>query len=200
MPEVRRAVPEDVAGIVDILARAFVDDPVSSYLFPSRADRERVLRRFFRVQLRQSYLRRGEVWVEAGLRSAALWMPPEPGTSVGDELRLHVALWPVLGGRLGAARRLARLLAARRPRVAHWYLGTLGTDPGSQRHGHATSLLRPVLRRCDRAGMPVYLESSREDNVGFYERRGFEVVGEVTPTGGPTLWLMWRQPGCPVDD
>ena len=29
----------------------------------------------------------------------------------------------------------------------------------------------------------------------FYERHGFTVIGELTiPGGGPTLWLMWRDP------
>jgi hypothetical protein len=31
--------------------------------------------------------------------------------------------------------------------------------------------------------------------VPFYERHGFRVTGEVSiPRGGPTLWLMWRDP------
>ena len=29
----------------------------------------------------------------------------------------------------------------------------------------------------------------------FYERHGFRVTGELSiPRGGPTLWLMWRDP------
>jgi len=31
--------------------------------------------------------------------------------------------------------------------------------------------------------------------VPFYERHGFRVIGELSiPGGGPTLWLMWRDP------
>ena len=55
--------------------------------------------------------------------------------------------------------------------------------------------MRSRLARCDAARLPAYLESSKERNVPFYERHGFRVTGELTiPGGGPTLWLMWRNP------
>ena len=58
-----------------------------------------------------------------------------------------------------------------------------------------TAVLSPSVARCDAAGEPAYLESSKERNVPFYERHGFKVTREVTISGGgPTLWLMWRDP------
>lgn len=181
-------------GIAEMLARAFEDDPVSEYLFPDAAARRDALRRFFDVQLQWNYVRRGEVWVEADRHGAALWMPPEPVAPGLAELRVHLGLFGVLRSRLAAARRLARLLAARHPRERHYYLGTLGTEPAWQGQGIGSALLAPVLRACDVASVPAYLESSREENVAFYRARGFAVVDTVAPEGGPTLWLMWRRP------
>ena len=55
--------------------------------------------------------------------------------------------------------------------------------------------MQPVLTRCDTDGIPAYLESTKERNVGFYEHHGFAVVGCVDiPLDGPALWLMWRVP------
>ena len=51
------------------------------------------------------------------------------------------------------------------------------------------------IDRCDATHAPAYLESSKEVNIGYYERFGFEVTREIAiPRGGPTLWAMWRNP------
>ncbi|MGB6107124.1 MAG: GNAT family N-acetyltransferase, partial [Mycobacterium sp.] len=50
------------------------------------------------------------------------------------------------------------------------------------------------LDRCDAEHAPAYLESSNFDNIAYYHRFGFEVTGEITIPGGPTMWPMWREP------
>ena len=101
----------------------------------------------------------------------------------------------ILGRRAGAALRLVQLVESRHPRTAHYYLGGLGTDPPWQGKGLGSAVLRPVLESCDREGMPAYLESSKESNIPFYRRHGFEVTDEVSVPDGPVrLWLMWREP------
>jgi ribosomal protein S18 acetylase RimI-like enzyme len=80
------------------------------------------------------------------------------------------------------------------PRDPHLYLSVLGVDPSAQRTGLGSRLLEPGLERCDREGVPAYLESSKEANVPFYERHGFRVTDEVAMPRGPKLWLMWREP------
>jgi GNAT superfamily N-acetyltransferase len=81
------------------------------------------------------------------------------------------------------------------PREPHYYLASLGVAPEAQGNGVGSRLLGPMLERCDREGVPAYLESSRDRNVPFYERHGFRVTDELRlPLGGPTLWLMWREP------
>ena len=59
----------------------------------------------------------------------------------------------------------------------HFYLQGLGTDPPRQGEGLASAAMQPVLTRCDAEGIPAYLESTKERNVGFYEGHGFAVVG-----------------------
>ena len=78
-------------------------------------------------------------------------------------------------------------------REPHWYLAVLGTDPEAQRMGLASAVLAPVLERCDREGMPAYLESSKAANIPFYNKHGFEVVDELCVPGGPSLWPMVRR-------
>ncbi len=193
---VRRANAEDVPAIVEVLARAFDDDPVAMYLFPGERSRRRGLRKFFAVQLRHGYLDSGEVWTTEDRAGAALWAPPDkPRPGPSDLLHLLPVVPHLLGRRTVSALSFVVRTDALRPRERHWYLATLGTDPDRQGQGIGSSLLGEVLARCDAEAMPAYLESSKERNVPFYARHGFEVTRELkAPGGGPTLWLMWREP------
>ena len=77
----------------------------------------------------------------------------------------------------------------------HWYLGVLATEPARQGTGLGRAVTAPMLAAADRAGHPAYLETASEGNVGIYRRLGFEPVRDVTmPDGGPTCWLMRRDP------
>ncbi|MGY6656321.1 ribosomal protein S18-alanine N-acetyltransferase [Amycolatopsis sp. TRM77291] len=56
---------------------------------------------------------------------------------------------------------------------------TIGVDPGHQRKGIGTTLLKALLDRADQLAAPVFLEV-RTDNdaaITLYERHGFERVG-----------------------
>ena len=81
------------------------------------------------------------------------------------------------------------------PHEPHHYLGILGVSPELQGRGIGSALMQPVLERCDRDGMPAYLEATTPRNRALYERHGFRVVLQVRwPDGGPPLWPMWRDP------
>ena len=47
------------------------------------------------------------------------------------------------------------------------------------------------VRRLDAAGVAGYLETDKDVNVPFYERFGYEVVGEGDVIGVPN-WYMLR--------
>jgi len=201
-PVVRRVVPSDVGTLVEVLARAFDDDPVPRWLFRGDRRRRRGLRAFFAIQLRHTYLERGEVYTTEDLAGAALWSPPGRARPGWRDLARLVPVVPYLTGLGRDAPEAARLLSAvdaARPQEPHWYLATLGTDPDHQRRGVGSALMRAVLHEVDAEGLPAYLESSKESNLSFYNQHGFEVTGEIhTPRGGPTLWLMWRHARPPA--
>jgi ribosomal protein S18 acetylase RimI-like enzyme len=204
MGEVRKLRSEDVPKAVESLSRAFEDDPLSIYLFPEARTRLRRLRRFFTLQLKRTYLPRGEVYTVEACRACALWLPPRPAGSTLQEmfrrqpltaLVAQLQLITIVGARLSAAASLMRLIEAEQPRVPHWYLGPLGTDPQFRKRGLGSAVLAPVLERCDRDGVGAYLESSKEDNLDFFRRHAFEVRNKITvPEGDLPLWLMWREP------
>lgn len=195
--DVRPALPGDVPALSESLARAFFDDPVSGYLFPEDRRRMRRLERYFRFQLRTTFIPRGEAWTTPGLEAASLWMPPKNWPPSMAEGVSQLPVLAILGRGTPRALRLMQMLESHHPRSPHFYLGTIGTDPSVQGRGYGSALLRVVLSRCDKEAIPSYLESSKEQNLSFYNRHGYEVVDKVLiPRTETTLWLMWREPGA----
>ena len=89
---------------------------------------------------------------------------------------------PYVATNLATTLRLLALVESKHPHEPHWYLATLGTAVDGRARAWAARCMRPVLEHCDAEGMPCYLESSKERNVPFYRRHGFEVVeGGATP-------------------
>jgi ribosomal protein S18 acetylase RimI-like enzyme len=196
---VRPLVRADLNSAVAALTRAFLDDPVMKWIFPDERMRERRLPPFFASALRSTGLHSEdtEVVVAAGqVQGCAIWMAP--GTW-RPPLRRQLAALPSVILRLRSRLPVASLtygaLQRVHPERPHWYLSGIGTDPPAQGTGVGSELMRSRLVRCDAAREAAYLESSNESNVPFYQRHGFRVTGELTiPGGGPTFWLMWRDP------
>ncbi len=189
----------DLRRAVATLARAFADDPVMRWIFPDDRMRHLRLPRFFAVTLRGTSLRHEgtEVAVSgASVLGCAIWVPPGAWRPSGWQQLASLAQFTwALRSRLGVATDTYAKLIEAHPHQPHWYLSGIGTDPSVQGTGVGSGLMRSRLARCDAAGLPAYLESSKESNVPFYRSHGFSVTRELTiPHGGPTLWLMWREP------
>jgi ribosomal protein S18 acetylase RimI-like enzyme len=191
---VRKAELPDVPALATTLARAFDDDPLTVWLFPNDEARRRKLPRFFHSLLRAT-LPFGEVYTGDPARCAAIWNPPGtfPLTRYADA-KLGFVTAALVGLRITTCVRGLLYFPRHHPRERHWYLQMLGTDPEWQGHGAGSSILVPVLDRCDQEGERIYLESSKERNIPFYERHGFVVTEEFQVPRGPLMWAMWRDP------
>jgi ribosomal protein S18 acetylase RimI-like enzyme len=189
----------DLRSAAAMMARAFDDDPVMTWIFPDEQMRRRRLPRFFAASMRGTALRHEgtELLITGGeIAGCATWLPAGAWRpSVWQQLVALPGYIGTLGSRLGVASTTYAALLDVHPPQPHWYLAGIGTDPPLQGTGIGSELMRSRLIRCDAAGMAAYLESSKASNVPFYERHGFRVTRELTiPGGGPTLWLMWRDP------
>jgi GNAT superfamily N-acetyltransferase len=190
-----RATAADVPLLAAALARAFDDDPVMIWMFPEPASRTERMAGLFELLLRTHHLERGEVWAAEGHAGAAGWCVPDQWRiPFGRQLRNLPPILRLVG--LDLFTRLRGLVEAERhhPTVPHWYLGVLGVEPNMQGKGLGSELLQPVLERCDAEGMGAYLESSKQSNIPFYARHGFEVTEPIPLGTGPTIWGMWRNP------
>lgn len=193
---VRKASRYDARALGVVLAHAFADDPVMQWLLPTAEARARRLPRMFAMELRYLYLPNNEVYTTRDLAGGAMWAPPGGWrTPPANVVRAIPRLVWALRGRTLAAIACVAAIEQIHPQEAHWYLAVVGTEPAHQREGIGRALLAPVLERCDRDFIPAYLESSREDNLAFYHKLGFEVTSPLDlPGGGPRVWPMWREP------
>ena len=172
-----------------MLADAFYEDPMLSWLMPNDRTRRAQLRRYFGIELRHYTLARGRVWTTDDLAGTALTLPPRAWRAPtrvtlleGSAFLTHL----VRATRVGAAMELRHL------RGAHYYVRDVGVLPSRQGQGLGSALLRPTLERCDREGLPAYLEASSERSAALYERLGFEIKRELRVSSSPPLWLMLR--------
>jgi GNAT superfamily N-acetyltransferase len=202
-PEVR-IVPlgdDRVDAAARVLARAFHDDPLQTYVFPDDAERAERSPAHFAALLRYG-LRFGQVLTTEGEPlGAAVWLPPD-GWDVTPERAAAGGLdrLPELLGEQ-AASRFERALGAIAPfhhqdvPAEHWYTMVVGVAPEGQARGLGRALLAPVMRQADAAGLPCYLETSQAANVPFYERLGFRVLRDVVePESRLRLWTFRRDP------
>lgn len=200
--DVRPARKSDIGALAGVLGRAFYDDPVSTWMLPDDKSRAAGLAAYFGAATRHHHLAGGGVEAACDgpvIGAAALWDPPGRWReSRYAQFRMLPALIRAFGPRVSAlstGRTLADLLSAAHPEEPHWYLAVIGSDPTVRGRGFGQAVMRSRLDRCDAEHCPAYLESSKFDNVPYYQRFGFAVTGEITlPGGGPTLWQMWREP------
>lgn len=196
MSEVRPATPADLPRVGAVLAAAFADDPVWAWLASPRAEWTSRAAAWFEREAALQVAGHGSVLVDAAVRGAAIWAPPRRWKSSAAESRSLLVPSLRLFGRnsLRGLRLLSKIESSHPRDPEHWYLAILGTDPAHQGHGVGSALVSEITRRCDAEGLGAYLESSKEDNLAFYRRHGFEVREELRAPGVPSLWTMWREP------
>jgi GNAT superfamily N-acetyltransferase len=190
---IHRARPHEAPGIAATLERSFFDDPVMRWAIPDDGRRRRVLPDFFELSARtiQPY---GESLVAGDAVGAALWVPPGRQAAGDDAEAFGRRMEQIAGSDAARVFEIAALLDEHHPRGSFFYLQFIGVQPDQQGRGIGAALLTPVLDRCDRLGLPAYLEATSPRNRRLYERHGFHAAGDLAPLGGPPLWPMWRQP------
>ncbi|MDQ8702178.1 GNAT family N-acetyltransferase [Streptomyces sp. LHD-70] len=193
--EIRRAGEGDRERLVRLLDDAFQYDPVSSWVFPDESHRSKVHGAFMGVFLDVA-LSEGWVDVTEDGAAAALWLHVPAGEPEEEEDDTPARMREIADPENERAELVGRLTGAVHPHDrAHDYLLLIAATPERQGEGLGTALITSVLERCDRTGMPAYLEASSERSRGLYERLGFAFMGRaVQLPDGPRMFPMWREP------
>src|SRR4051812_10561631 len=189
---IRAAARDDATQLAAALAAAFYDDPVFRWFSPDDQRRGARLPGFFDVFV-DAYLSHAETYTDDAVSGAALWAAP--GTDPLGAEPVYVERLEAIAG-IDAPRlfEIVELLEAHAPQQRHYHLQFLAVRPERQGTGLGGALMAPGLDRCDRDGVPAYLEATSDRNRALYERHGFRTLGDIPLPGGPALWRMWREP------
>ena len=188
---VRSAAMEERPMVVRTIVLAFAADPVIRWCWPEGHQYLESMPAFT-VAFAGGGFSTGSAYTTDEYGGAALWLPPDmhpDDNAVGDIVEQTVAK--------SLRRDLETLMgkmAAYHPDGPHWYLPMIGVDPAHQNQGLGAALLRHALERCDREGLPAYLESTNPRNISLYLRHGFVAVGEIQAGSSPTVVPMLRLP------
>lgn len=191
--DVARAAPAEADRLGEVLARAFHDDPVFTWVLPRPEARRDRLPSFFAL-FAEAFAPHGETYLTADGTGAALWAPAgvEPiGPQQAEEFGARLA--SILQEDAERGVHVEEVLEAYHPEEDCFYLQFVGVLPEHQGRGLGSRLLTTVLQRCDAGGIPAYLEATSPLNRRLYERHGFETMAEIALPAGPSLWPMWRR-------
>jgi len=199
--KVQRAEPDDFEVLALVLAQAFGPLPQTLAMIPEQDDRDRILRPWFALTLRDVHEQYGHVWCTDDFGSVAVWvragrrggmLPGEPETD-------HYAELEKIAGKY--ARVLADFETAQQAYHAdetpHEHLALIGTMSDLRGTGHASALLDACLAELDADDYPASLDAATESLRKFYGRWGFIPYGDPVkpfdpPHGIPRMYPAWR--------
>ena len=183
----------------ETLVAAFRADPMFAYLQPDEVRRGQFIRWMSTRALRYGTMY-GNVYSDNDADGVAVWLGPgATDMSMWRLLRSGFLTMPFSWG-LGVMSRfnaldthLKKIHKAATP-GDHWYLLMLGVAPEQQGKGLGSRLIGVAASQADAAGHPCYLDTETEENVSYYQKRGFEVVGEHKFSDALTMWGMRPEP------
>ncbi|WP_395573326.1 GNAT family N-acetyltransferase [Streptomyces sp. BK79] len=193
---IRTAGEGDRELVVRLLDEAFQDDPVSGWVFPGEEYRRRTHHRLM-AAFTDVVLADGRIDLTEDGAACALWLSVPAQEQAGDDSDdVPAQVREAVDPENERVELVARLTEGIHPTGrAHEYLWMIGVTPARQGEGLGTALVGSVLDRCDREGLPAYLEASSGRSRELYERLGFAFTGQALDLpDGPRMWPMWREP------
>ena len=175
-----KANKKDKDLIMRILTNAFQDNKSVNYIV--KQDRHRIKRISRLMAYSFEYCRLfGEVYLSENRQACALLMYPHRKSTTLRSMILDMQLAVSCVGVTNIGKVLKREAVVKQLHtgIEMCYLWFIGVSPDAQHQGLGSTLLKEIIEQCDTAGMPVYLETSVQQNVPWYEKFGFGIYKEL---------------------
>jgi len=189
----------DIEPAAQVIAQAFVDDPLISFMLPTKATRVKTLVKFFRVYGEISIKNKRSFGVGEPLQGVAYWKFPEQDSmtisvkSLGKFLPLFFTMYPIGYFRAKAILNQIETLHNKYADEPHFYLDNLGLLASARGKGLSSKLIRPFLEMADSQKVSAYTDTVTKANIPLYEHFGFQCM-EASPVAGTgiTVYALRR--------
>lgn len=182
----------DKPFIVHILADAFDDNKSVNYIVKQDTFRRRRIHRLMDYAFELCF-RFGAVYLSPDKGACALIIYPDMKKFTLATVLLDVKLALFSIGIAGIKKALSREVKIKQyhPSEPFSYLWFIGVEPAGQNRGIGTLLLQHVVKESLAQHRSIYLETSSERNLHFYEATGFQVYHQLD--FGFPLYLLKRE-------
>lgn len=188
--QIRKMKNEEIPQVAEMLGGAFAPNPEFLIIYRNRPMKARQMQNHFEWRLKDP---RGKYFVAElnGRIVGVMGVAKSPDCFTVD-LKATLSFVRTVGG-LGPLVRFLKFLNAWRkqhPRQPHSHLWLIGIEPEFQHKGIGGQLMTFYCALIDQDGIEAYHEADRRENVPFYERYGFRVVGEEMISGARTRYML----------
>lgn len=187
-----KATKEDEHAVTGILSRSFEKNRSVNYIVRQDDKRLERMRDLMKYSFR-TCLDFGEVWLSEDRHCNALVLFPDRKTISFRSAWRDLKLIFIVTGIRSVFKVLKResLIRQHYPCNHIFYIWFVGCDPDFQGAGRGTAMMHFLLDEARRMGRTVYLETSSERNIPWYQKLGFQIYGELD--FGYKLYLLRKQ-------
>jgi ribosomal protein S18 acetylase RimI-like enzyme len=178
------------------LSKAFMNDPLQTYVFPDAEERGQKSPAHFEAVLRYGHMF-GEVYSTQHGEGAVVWLPPGETDVTPEKAEkgglgsLPAILGEEAAGRFFSVMDFLEPFHKEDAPEPHWYTMVIGVDPAFWGSGYGKALMQTVINKAQKRKTNIYLETAAPDNIPFYTGLGFKIIRELTdPVSKLPLWTF----------
>ena len=175
---------KDLSKASATLSRSFHDDPIFKFVIPDPEYRKDKLRYLCHFIIRLGIAKGEAIGPSDKMEGVSLWLPSKGSKDSGVDairaglLNLFVHIEPGTIRRFVEVGRTKGKMRAGIIKGQYYLCDMIGVDPLFQKQGFGRKMIEAKLLIFDREEMPCYLETSKCENIAYYERFGFSQINK----------------------
>jgi ribosomal protein S18 acetylase RimI-like enzyme len=178
----------DKKRVIEVLTDSFKNDPHLRWLVGEETNKEKRMKQMMAYAFEYCMVN-GEIHFSHDKKAVALWKKPD-SSKMSFGLMIESIKFLIVFGlkRMKKIGKMEQDLSVKYPDknnyIYLWFLGTLSSEQGK---GYGSILLNHQFEKAMEEGKIIILETSTDKNVSYYQRKGFEVYGDLKLGNGRDL-------------